>query len=238
MITRDLQKYKTVQEIAKDTIGFLKSFIREGVTEKKIAEAAEKYMKQRGVKSFWYHGVGAFVFVGERTTLSISGREYGATDAKVKSEDLVTVDLSPEIGGIWGDFARTFVVSKGKVAGTKENELEGCLLNFIEGIRTEETLHREFQKLITEEMSFDEAHAKMDSLIGNLGYENMDFKKNLGHIMKKYQDDRAYIEAGNTRKFREAELFTFEPHIKKKDGKYGFKREDIYYFENGRLNIL
>lgn len=30
-------------------------------------------------------------------------------------------------------------------------------------------------------------------------------------------------------------MFTFEPHIGIPDSQYGYKREDIYYFDNGRL---
>ena len=32
-----------------------------------------------------------------------------------------------------------------------------------------------------------------------------------------------------------ARVFTFEPHISIPDSKYGYKREDIYYFEVGKL---
>lgn len=30
-------------------------------------------------------------------------------------------------------------------------------------------------------------------------------------------------------------MFTFEPHISIPDSKYGYKREDIYYFNDDRL---
>ena len=33
-------------------------------------------------------------------------------------------------------------------------------------------------------------------------------------------------------------LFTFEPHNQKKKKKYGFKFENIYYFENGSVREL
>ena len=56
-------------------------------------------MKQKGINSYWYYNLGAMVFVGKRTTISISGKDYQPTDLKVKSEDLVTVDLAPEIDG-------------------------------------------------------------------------------------------------------------------------------------------
>ena len=41
-------------------------------------------MREKGVSSFWYHNIGAFVFVGEETTLSVSGSVYQPSDLKVK----------------------------------------------------------------------------------------------------------------------------------------------------------
>lgn len=34
---------------------------------------------------------------------------------------------------------------------------------------------------------------------------------------------------------RDVKYFTFEPHISIPRSKYGFKKENIYYFENGKL---
>lgn len=234
MTSDELQKYKKVQSIAKEAVEFLKSFIREGITEQDIRESTEKFLYEKGVSSFRYYGIGAFVFVGERTTISISGREYQATDIKVQSNDLVTVDLSPEIEGFGGDLARSFIIENGRVTDA-ENSI---LLEIVEGVKTEEELHNQFRNFINEEMSFEQAYTKMNSLIEASGFENLDFKRNLGHSMANHKDDRIYIEAGNKAKFKEVDLFTFEPHIKKENGKYGFKYENIYYFDKGKLQIL
>jgi len=208
------------------------------MSEREIVKESERYLKSKGVESFWYHGIGAFVFTGERTTISISGKEYQATDIRVQSEDLVTVDLSPVIGDCWGDYARTFVISDGKVKGINSDELDQCSQEIYKGIRTEEILHVELLNTISEDHTFEEIFIKMNSLIEELGYENLDFAKNLGHTIEKDKDSRLYIESGNKTKLKDVDLFTFEPHIRKKDGKYGFKRENIYYFQNGKLKAL
>ena len=49
------------------------------------------------------------------------------------------------------------------------------------------------------------------------------------------KDKRIYIEKGNKVKLSEVKMFTFEPHISTPNSKYGYKREDIYYFKNGKL---
>ncbi|MBI2638431.1 aminopeptidase P family protein [Candidatus Peregrinibacteria bacterium] len=234
MTSEELRKYKEVQLIAKETIEFLKSFIKEGFSAKEIKDAAEKFMNEKGVNSFWYYNIGAFVFVGEETTISISGRQYQASDTKVQPSDLVTVDLSPELNGYWGDFARSFIVENGKVIESEFSKLP----EIVEGIEAEKQLHEQFQSFINENTSFEEAYTKMNLLINELGFENLDFNKNLGHSIVKHKDDRIYIEAGNKSTFKDVDLFTFEPHIKKKKGKYGFKHENIYYFDKGKLEVL
>ena len=233
MNTEDLEKYKKVQAIARETIQFLRSFIKEGQSEKEIAEEAEKFMKQKGIISYWYHNIGAMVFVGERTIVSV-GREYQPTNAKVLSEDLVTVDLAPEIDGFWGDFARSFTIVNGMVGDANMSKIS----EITQGIKTEAIVHEKFQDIIAEDMSLQEAYAKMNLFIDELGFENLDFKKNLGHSIEKNINDRKYIEAGNNIKFGEIDLFTFEPHLKKKNGYYGVRLENIYYFDKGKIQIL
>ena len=58
---------------------------------------------------------------------------------------------------------------------------------------------------------------------------------NLGHSIVKDKNDRVYTEKGNTQKNGDVKYFTFEPHISIPGSKYGFKKENIYYFENGKL---
>jgi methionine aminopeptidase len=229
-----LKKYAHVQSIAKDTIVFLTNFIKEGVSAADIKDAAETFMKDKGASSFWYYDIGALVLVGEQTTISISGKEYHASNLKVKSEDLVTVDLSPEIDGIWGDLARSFVVQSGGVVEAKQSELP----DIAHGVEMEIELHKRFMQVLRRNTTFDEAYAETNSQIEMLGFESLDFNKNLGHSIAKNMDERIYIEPGNKARFKDVELFTFEPHIKKKGGKYGFKHENIYFFDRGRLRVL
>ena len=66
-------------------------------------------------------------------------------------------------------------------------------------------------------------------------------KKLREFIKKEYmlwyaRKDRVYIEKGNMTKLSDVKYFTFEPHIAFPDSKYGYKKENIYYFdENGLM---
>ena len=68
-------------------------------------------------------------------------------------------------------------------------------------------------------------------------------KKLREFIKKEYmlwyaRKDRVYIEKGNKAKLGDVKYFTFEPHIAFPDSKYGYKKENIYYFdENGLMEL-
>ena len=68
-------QYKEVQNIAKTTIEFIKDNIQPNMTLLEIRNMCETKMMELGADSFWYWDVGAFVFSGEETTLSVSGKE-------------------------------------------------------------------------------------------------------------------------------------------------------------------
>jgi len=57
----------------------------------------------------------------------------------------------------------------------------------------------------------------------------------LGHSIFKDKSHRIYIEKGNTEKLSAVEAFTFEPHISLPGSLYGFKRENIYSFNDDTL---
>lgn len=214
----------------------LQTYIREGVTERDIVDRAERFMRSKGVDTFWYYGIGAFVHVGKRTLISESGRGYEPTACLVGRDDIVTVDLSPELNAYWGDHARTFVVCAGRVVA--EQELRGSDIDFAGGVRMGIALHDAFISYVKPDRTFEQVYQYINELLRQHGCENLDFAGNVGHTIAFHKDDRRYFEQGNTMKLSEAALFTFEPHIRRKNGEYGFKREDIYYFDEGKLACL
>ncbi len=219
----NLSSYKHVQEIAKETMQFLESEVIPGMTEIEIKNIAESYMMGHGVESFWYYNVGAFVFVGNRTVLSISGRDYIPTKQKVQLNDVVTVDLSPCIGTTWGDYARTFVFG--------ENDLSS-------GVEFQKHLHRHLSKIIIPEITFHDIYHEMNNEIEKNGYLNLDFNSNLGHTIEDEREKRRYIENENRIKIKDISFFTFEPHISKNKSKNGYKMENIYYIDSKELKEL
>lgn len=117
----NLMEYSDVQRIAKNTIEYIKGEIHPGMKLTEVRSLCEEKMYELGADSFWYYDVGAFVFVGDETTVSVSGREYVTSDKKIATDDIITIDLSPQVEDTWGDYTRTIIVENGKVVCCNED---------------------------------------------------------------------------------------------------------------------
>ena len=194
-------------------------------TERTIASAARAILADLGLADTWYYDCPAFVLLGTRSCLSLSGREYIPAEEPVGRENLVTIDLSPREGQIWGDFARSLCVEDGRVV---EQPLS---LDFSEGLRVENEVHRLMAEFVTPDTSFHQLYEFANDAISAAGFENLDFLGNVGHSIETSREKRRYVEKGNHERLGEVSCFTFEPHIRRKGGRWGFKHEDIYYFD-------
>ncbi len=225
----NINGYKEVQAVAKTVLEEIKSFISSEVTEKEIALRCKSLMERHGIDETWYYDCPALVLLGSRSCLSVSGKDYVPSEEKVGNENLVTVDLSPLKGLLWGDCSRSFVVEGGSVKAESEIKKQ----EFIDGLNAERKLHEEFKNAAKPGKTFEEIFVQMNKLIKSLGYENLDFLGNVGHTIETKKENRLYFEKGNNKALQEDTLFTFEPHIRKTGKKWGFKMENIYYFKDG-----
>ena len=226
----ELEIYRDVQNIAKKVHDHLGDFIHSESTERTIAKKASELLSDFGAKDTWYHGVPAYVLLGSRSCLSISGRDYQPADERVGETNLISVDLSPMVGDIWGDCARSYSVEKGTVTKYPQKR------DFQEGYTVEKELHKHMKAFVTPETRFSELYEFGNHQINELGFENLDFLGNLGHSIEKDSANRRFIDESCHEKLGDVPLFTFEPHIRKLDGIWGFKYENIYYFNSvGRV---
>lgn len=175
---------------------------------------------------------GHLFFSGDETTVSVSGRTYQTSERIIGNNDIITVDLSPQNNNVWGDYARTIIIENGKVIENTEDIHNN---EWKQGVQMEQYLHKLLIENVTVNMTFEELFYYINDIISEHGFINLDFAGNLGHSIVENKDDRIYIEKGNKAKLSEVKMFTFEPHISTPDSKYGYKREDIYYFKKGKL---
>lgn len=223
--------YIEIQKVAKDTIEYARKTIHSGMKLVEVRELCEKKLLELGADSFWYWDIGAFVFSGNETTISISGRKYQTSDRVIGEKDIITIDLSPQNANIWGDYARTLIVEGGVVVDSSNCSNE----EWKNGVAMERELHEEMKRFVTPKTTFEELYYYMNKYIEEKGYINLDFMGNLGHSIVKEKNDRIYIEKGNTTCLSDVPYFTFEPHISIIGSKYGYKRENIYYFKDGKI---
>ena len=138
---------------------------------------------------------------------------------------MVTIDLSPILGPTWGDCARSYYIESG-VCTT-----EPSLSEFQDGANVEVQLHQAMANFVSPETRFCELYKFGNELIHSLGFENLDFLGNLGHSIELTPSERRFIDQGCEEVLGSVRFFTFEPHIRKSGGVWGFKHEDIYYFD-------
>ena len=227
-----LDLYLEMQNLNRAAIKYVAGIIKVGMNLADMKALCENYLLEHGADSFWYWDVGAFVFAGDETAVSVSGKDYKVTNRIIQENDIITIDLSPQKNNIWGDYARTLVFENGilcdKTDKIRNNEWRS-------GLQMEEYLHKTLIDVATPDMTFEELYYLMNDVIVKKGFLNLDFLGNLGHSIVKNKNDRIYTEKGNHQRLSDVKMFTFKPHISIPDSQYGFKREDIYYFDNGKL---
>jgi len=217
-------EHRAVQTLAKEVLEELASTIGAEDTEFSIASRATEALAQRGLTETWYHNCPAFVLLGSRSCLSISGREYRPALEEVGQVNLVTVDLSPKRNEIWGDCARSFFIEGGR------HTSRPTLPEFREGARFLKFLHDEMTQFVDTHTTFHQLFEWANREILAAGFENLDFAGNVGHSIETSPEKRRYIETANKMRLSEVPLFTFEPHVRRVSGRWGLKHENIYYF--------
>lgn len=221
-----------MQNLNRDTIAYASAVIVPGMSLVELRKLCEAYMLSNGADSFWYYDVGAFVFSGDKTAVSVSGRAYQTDPCTIAPNDIITIDLSPQNHFVWGDYARTLIVENGSIVKGIENIKNDEWRN---GLNMENYLHEAMVGFVNENTTFEELFYYINDLIKGCGYSNLDFLGNVGHSIVSDRKYRIYIEKGNTEKLSSVEAFTLEPHIGLPGSLYGFKKENIYTFCDGKI---
>jgi len=233
------EEIRAAQALAAKAMHTVAASLQPGMSEAAIARLAENCMRENGAEGWWYHNVGALVLAGsERSLLSISGRDYRPSEeVTLGKTDLVTLDFSPILGGVWGDYARTIYMENGKAILEPDAPSSP---EFAQGYAMELRLHQALVDFARPETTYEDVWRQMNELLSREGWVNRDFHGNLGHSIESAPADRIYLEKGNRATLGGyGKPFTFEPHISRQGGCWGFKREQIYAFgPDGRLAPL
>ncbi len=231
--SQSIHEHARVQKIAKQVLHQLGQSIGPEDNEQSIALRAQHLLAEQGCNETWYYACPALVLLGSRSCISISVREYQAGQEMVGYTNLVSVDLSPMHNQHWGDCARSFVIEDGKLSDSPQN------IEFRNGMTFLQKLHDEMRAWVKTTTTFAQLFDWTNLRIRQSGFVNLDYRNNVGHSIVKQRDERNYIEANNFAELASVDFFSFEPFIRSKGGKWGFKHEEIFYFdESGNLQIL
>jgi methionyl aminopeptidase len=229
----DLAKYEKVQAIARDTLVAIADFVRPGATEASLLAECRRLMDARGATGYWWFDIPAVILAGPRLRDSMEGDVYHPSDTPLAADDMLTIDLAPEIGGYWGDCARSFFLKQGVLVTPEQAGAEQA-----RGMAAEAALHAHLLDFALPEMTFQDLHAEMDAKVRSLGFKNLDFLGNYGHNIGEDLHARAFMDAHCTLRLDSVPMFTFEPHIARDGSSLAFKYEEIYRFASGRLRVL
>ncbi len=229
----DIENIFIAQDIAKSCLEYMKSFLKPGLTRKQIYDECERYMLEKGSRGFWIHNDPALILFNKYTTYSAhEDPSYLFTDLFIEEDDLITIDVAPMVNNGWGDFARTFIIQKGKLIDCKD-----CSNNEIKDtIDFEYKLHELFINSLNDQITFSQLHKIIDDYVNANGYYNCDYHQNYGHTIENDQKDRITIADGvdiNISKYNKP--ITFEPHICKIDGTYAVKHENMYVYYDQKV---
>ena len=89
--TRDL--YFEMQNLNRATIKYAADIIKVRMNLSDIKTLCENYLLEHGADSFWYWDVGAFVFAGDETAVSISGKDYKVLEEQTSKIFLTIVQV-------------------------------------------------------------------------------------------------------------------------------------------------
>ena len=230
MDLEELKHYQKVQDAARYTLDGITEFIKPGVSEVELVQKCDELQRSAGVDGYWYKSLPALVLIGDHTTLAISRTTYLPSDIPIQNKELVTIDLNPSLAGYCGDYARTYYIEAGVARRIPQFDEE-----FLAGAHAQDYLHAKLMQVAHAGMTFNDLYQILHAEIDRLGFEQLDY---LGHNVQKDMRHLDFIAPNVPLSLGEAGLFTLEPQIRLKGGRYGFKHENIYYFSDKELQEL
>ena len=128
---KDLEIMRITCEITRDTLDYLKSKVRVGITTKELDKLAYDYIRSRGAKPSFlgYGGFPATICTSINSVVV-----HGIPDNTVlKDGDIISIDCGAYYKGFLGDAARTYTV--GKVSPKVRRLIKVTEQSFFEGIK-------------------------------------------------------------------------------------------------------
>jgi len=130
--TEDIEKMRVACKITRDTLDYLKDFVKPGVSTLELDKLAHDFIVSKGAKPTFknYNG-----FPGSLCTSINEEIVHGIPNKNriLKEGDIISLDVGAKINGFTGDAARTYPV--GKITAQKKRLIKITEQSFFEGIK-------------------------------------------------------------------------------------------------------
>lgn len=209
----EIDNIKKACEITDDCFSYILKYIKKGMTEKQIADEIDRYFKANGT-------VPAFetiVASGENSSMP----HWSPGDRKIKSGDVILIDMGSLYNGYASDMSRTVFVD-----------------NIDEDIKNAYELVLDNQKVAINEIK-DGVAIKIISRIveGNLKMNGYDIMHALGHGVGMNIHENPIISSKSEKNLKENMAIAIEPGIYV-SGKFGIRLEDTVLVTKYGVEVL
>lgn len=205
----DIEKLKVANHLVAQTLDYLKTLTKPGISLKELNDLAEKFIVDNGAKPAFK---GLYGFPGSICISLNKTCIHGVPDDRVLKEgDIVTYDVGTVVDGYYGDAARTYGVGK---ISKKDEELIACSHDAL--------MHAIFS--IKEGMRFKELSKILEEFIISRGFVPLRGFCGHGIGKKPHQEPEIpnYLEPYDNPKsgpkIKNGMVFCIEPMICQKDG--------------------
>ena len=201
----EIEKIKTAQRIAEDSLVELLNIVKPGVTEKKLAFELEYLMRKRGASGVSFDLI---TIAGANTS-----KPHGVPgDYTLKNGDFVTFDIGALYEGYHSDMTRTFVLGS---ATEKQTEIYNIVLKAqLQGV-----------KKVRAGIKAYEVDAAARSVIARAGYGDY-FGHSTGHGVGLDIHEQPFVSSKGDVLLSEGMVITVEPGIYL-PGEFGVRIEDM-----------
>lgn len=206
-------------QIADSAMDYARGIIRSGMTEKGIAWAIEKFMREQGSRSLPFE---AIVASGPNAALP----HHRPTERSIGHGEPVVIDIGAKVGGYCSDLTRTLCVDRPPHGDDLFNRVYDTVLK----------AQMTAIGMIFEGMNGAEADGLARRVIDDAGYSHA-FGHSLGHGVGLAEHEQPRLGPNSNDVLTSGMVFTVEPGIYI-PGWGGIRIEDLVVMENGKVRIL
>ena len=201
----EIEKMKEASRINDEVILLARDYIREGMTEKQVAQYISNMYVEKGAQGNSFDPIVSF---GK----TAADPHHGPDDTVLKEGDVVLIDMGCIKDGYCSDMTRTFIYKK---ASDKQLFIHDLVRR----------ANEEAEKFIKPGVRLCDIDAVARNIISDAGYGQY-FTHRLGHFIGQAVHEKGDVSASYTKEVKPGMIFSIEPGVYL-PGEFGVRIEDL-----------